>query len=188
MYLFVGSLDGVRFPFPTLHQVPRRIDATGVANRHCAGFGRVSIFNEILPKGVSMARSDMTPHSAFATPELVDERVSTFLRAVYAWMCAGLAITAVTAWFIASSPALVTTIATNRLLFWGLILARLGIVQLVSKANLSASTVQTPTAGFRSVSGVIFEITGAGKQPVAGAFVDFEPIGDFPAAITFRDA
>jgi hypothetical protein len=38
------------------------------------------------------------------------------------------------------------------------------------------------------VSGVIFEITGAGKQPVAGAFVDFEPIGDFPAAITFSDA
>jgi hypothetical protein len=61
-------------------------------------------------------------------------------------------------------------------------------VQLVSKANLSASTAQTPGAGFRSVSGIVFEIKGTGKQPVAGAFVDFEPIGDFPAAITFSDA
>jgi hypothetical protein len=60
-------------------------------------------------------------------------------------------------------------------------------VQLVSKANLSASSGQTPAAGFRSVSGVIFEITAAGKQPVAGAFVDYEPFMDFPAAITFSD-
>lgn len=62
-------------------------------------------------------------------------------------------------------------------------------VQLVSKANLSASTVQAPAAGFRSVSGVIFEITGAGKQPaVAGAYVAFEPLMDIQAAITFSDA
>ena len=51
-------------------------------------------------------------------------------------------------------------------------------LQLVSKANLSASTGQAPAAGFRSVSGVIFEMTGAGKQPVAGAYVDFEPCMD----------
>jgi hypothetical protein len=60
-------------------------------------------------------------------------------------------------------------------------------VQLVAQANLSASTVQTPGAGFRSVSGVIFEVIGAGKQPVAGAFVDFEPLMDFPAATTVSD-
>src|SRR5881628_2436348 len=34
--------------------------------------------------------------------------------------------------------------------------------------------------GFRSVSGTIVEMTSAGKQPVAGAFVDFEPLEDFP--------
>ena len=61
-------------------------------------------------------------------------------------------------------------------------------LQLVSRANLSASTGQALASGFRSVSGVIFEITGAGKQPVAGAYVDFEPHMDFPAAITFSDA
>ena len=61
-------------------------------------------------------------------------------------------------------------------------------LQLVSRANLSASTGQAAASGFRSVSGVVFEITGAGKQPVAGAYVDFEPLMDFPAAITFSDA
>lgn len=63
-------------------------------------------------------------------------------------------------------------------------------VQLVSKANLAASSasVPPPGVGFRSVSGVVFETTDAGKRPVAGAFVDYEPIMDFPAAVTFTDS
>ena len=61
-------------------------------------------------------------------------------------------------------------------------------LQLVSRGSLSASTGEAPASGFRSVSGVVFEITGAGKQPVAGAYVDFEPFMDFPAATTLSDA
>jgi Carboxypeptidase regulatory-like domain len=57
---------------------------------------------------------------------------------------------------------------------------------LVSKANLTASTTQS-APGFRSVSGTIVEMTSAGKQPVAGAFVDWEPLEDFPAAVTYSD-
>jgi hypothetical protein len=59
---------------------------------------------------------------------------------------------------------------------------------LVSKANLNASPSQRPVAGFRSVSGVIVETTPTAKQPVAGVFVDFEPLEDFPAAITYSDS
>jgi len=57
---------------------------------------------------------------------------------------------------------------------------------IVSKANLTASTTQS-APGFRSVSGTIVEMTSVGKQPVAGAFVDFEPLEDFPAAVTYSD-
>ena len=57
---------------------------------------------------------------------------------------------------------------------------------LVSKANLTASPTQS-APGFRSVSGTIVEMTSAGKQPVAGAFVDWEPLEDFPAAVTYSD-
>jgi hypothetical protein len=57
---------------------------------------------------------------------------------------------------------------------------------LVSKPNLTPSS--TPSApGFRTVSGTIVEMTSAGKQPVAGAFVDWEPLEDFPAAVTRSD-
>jgi len=57
---------------------------------------------------------------------------------------------------------------------------------LVSKANLTAATA--PSApGFRTVSGTIVEMTSAGKQPIAGAFVDWEPLEDFPAAVTRSD-
>ena len=57
---------------------------------------------------------------------------------------------------------------------------------LVSKANLTPS--MTPSApGFRTVSGTIVEMTSAGKQAVAGAFVDWEPLEDFPAAVTRSD-
>jgi hypothetical protein len=61
-------------------------------------------------------------------------------------------------------------------------------LELVSKVNLSASTFQPVAQGLRSVSGVIVEDTPTGKQPVAGTFVDFEPLEDFPAAVTYSDA
>ena len=51
-----------------------------------------------------MAQYPMTPDTAFSTPFSAEERVSAFLRLVYGWMCGGLAITAVVAFFVASSP------------------------------------------------------------------------------------
>jgi FtsH-binding integral membrane protein len=79
-----------------------------------------------------MAPFEMSPDAAFARPVDAAERVGAFLRAVYGWMCAGLAITAVTASFIAASPSLVVAIATNRPVFWGLMIAQLGIVFVLS--------------------------------------------------------
>ena len=67
-----------------------------------------------------MANFEMTPDTPFSAAMPVEERVTTFLRSVYAWMCGGLAITALTASVIAASPAVVIAVATNRLLFWGL--------------------------------------------------------------------
>ena len=73
------------------------------------------------------------------------ERVTAFLRAVYAWMFVGLAITAATAAAIASTPALVQTLASNRLLFVGALVAELGLVFYLSarvqKLTPNAATV-----------------------------------------------
>jgi FtsH-binding integral membrane protein len=103
-----------------------------------------------------MAQNEMTRDSAFTAPVLDGERVGTFLRAVYGWMAVGLALTALTASFVASSPALVTTIATNRPVFWGLIIAQFGIVLLLSARvqTLAASTASLLFVAYSALTGV----------------------------------
>jgi FtsH-binding integral membrane protein len=61
-----------------------------------------------------------------------DERVGAFLSKVYGWMFVGLLITAVIAFAVASSPALIETLLHNRPLFWGLLFAQLGLVFYLS--------------------------------------------------------
>jgi uncharacterized protein len=72
----------------------------------------------------------------------VTDRATAFLSAVYGWMCVGLTMTAATAWFVAASPRAMAAIATNRGLFWGLILAQFAIVFVLSARaqQLAAST------------------------------------------------
>jgi FtsH-binding integral membrane protein len=79
-----------------------------------------------------MAQFDMRSPSAFpTTAEASAERTSAFLQKVYGWMFIGLAVTAVVAYTIASSPALLQ-LFSNQLLFFGLILAELGLVFYLS--------------------------------------------------------
>ena len=60
--------------------------------------------------------------------DLRDERVGAFLSRVYGWMFAGLLVTSVTAFTVASSPVLIETLIHNRIVLWGLIIAQLGLV------------------------------------------------------------
>jgi hypothetical protein len=61
-----------------------------------------------------------------------DERVGAFLSKVYGWMFVGLLITAGIAFAVASSPVLIETLILNRLLFWILLFAQLGLVIYLS--------------------------------------------------------
>lgn len=70
--------------------------------------------------------------SSFVSADVRDERVSAFLSKVYGWMFIGLLTTAVTAFAVASSPALIEAVLVNRLVFWGLIIAQLGLVFYLS--------------------------------------------------------
>jgi FtsH-binding integral membrane protein len=60
------------------------------------------------------------------------ERVTAFLRAVYAWMFVGLAITAGIAAAIGGTPAFVQAVASNPFLFVGALVAELGVVFYLS--------------------------------------------------------
>jgi uncharacterized protein len=82
-----------------------------------------------------MAQFQTTRQRGFAVPlpaEHLNSQVAAFLRLVYGWMAAGLVITAITSWVVASSPAIVVAIASNRLLFWTIIIAQLGLVFALS--------------------------------------------------------
>ncbi len=72
------------------------------------------------------------PRETFLPADVRDERVTAFLARVYGWMFAGLLITAITAFAFASSPALVEAVFGNRLIFWVVVIAQLGLVFYLS--------------------------------------------------------
>jgi FtsH-binding integral membrane protein len=68
----------------------------------------------------------------FATAELRDERVTSFLSKVYGWMFAGLLITAGTAMVVASSEALIRIFYLNPIMRFGAIIGQLVLVFYLS--------------------------------------------------------
>jgi len=70
--------------------------------------------------------------SSFVSADVRDTRVTAFLSKVYGWMFLGLLLTAGTAVVVASSPVLIETLIANRILFWILLFAQLGLVFYLS--------------------------------------------------------
>jgi FtsH-binding integral membrane protein len=103
-----------------------------------------------------MAGFDSVPSPYLGSERLAAERVTAFLRLVYGWMFAGLAVTAVVAYLVAGSPAIVTAIATNRFLFWMLAIAQLGVVLLLSArvGSLAPGTAAALFLGYSALTGV----------------------------------
>jgi uncharacterized protein len=89
-------------------------------------------------------------------PVATAERVTSFLRAVYGWMCAGLGVTAVVAFSVAGSPRTVQALTTNRLLFFALLIAQLGMVFYLSArvAKLAPGTASALFLGYSALNGV----------------------------------
>ena len=80
-----------------------------------------------------MNEFEMTPQTAFSpTAAATAERVTAFLRKVYGWMFVGLGVTAAVSLGVAGSPTLLQAIFGNKLLFFGLIIAELGLVFYLS--------------------------------------------------------
>ncbi|MFZ5563313.1 MAG: Bax inhibitor-1/YccA family protein [Thermodesulfobacteriota bacterium] len=73
--------------------------------------------------------------------------VNTFIRSVYGWMAAGLALTGVMAYYVSHSEAMVRLVFGNQALFFGLIIAELGLVFYLS-ARIQKIQATTATALF----------------------------------------
>ncbi|MGD8766066.1 MAG: Bax inhibitor-1/YccA family protein [Desulfobacteraceae bacterium] len=83
----------------------------------------------------------------------VQIRVNTFIRSVYNWMAIGLALTGVVAFYVANTPAIRNAIFGNQFLFFGLIIAELALVFILS-ARIHKMQASTGTALFLIYSGL----------------------------------
>jgi FtsH-binding integral membrane protein len=88
------------------------------------------------------------------------ERVSAFLWKVYAWMAIGLGITAVVAYGVVSSPEILRALVLNRLVFFGLIIAELGLVFFISARadRLAPTTASGLFALYSALNGVTLSV------------------------------
>ena len=67
------------------------------------------------------------------------------MRKVYLWMSLALLITGFTAYYVATTPALIGVIITNQILFWGLVIGELALVfglsAAINKLSLTTATL-----------------------------------------------
>jgi len=93
-------------------------------------------------------------------PARSEAQVAGFLRSVYGWMCLGLAITAGTALWVSNTPGLVQSIASNRLLFWGILIAQFGVVIYLSARvqRLAPATAGLLFTGYSALTGVFLSL------------------------------
>jgi FtsH-binding integral membrane protein len=103
-----------------------------------------------------MDRFGTTQTGSFDAVSDAAERVTAFLRVVYGWMAVGLTVTAIVAWMVAGSDALISAIASNRLLFWGIFGAQLGVVILLSARvqKLAPGTAAALFLGYSALTGL----------------------------------
>ena len=93
-------------------------------------------------------------------PSVAAEQVTMFLRRVYGWMCVGLGITALVAFEVANSPAILSYLVSNQLLYFGLIMAELGLVFYLSARaeRLAPGTATALFAGYAALNGVTLSL------------------------------
>ena len=109
------------------------------------------------------------------SPDAAAERVTAFLRKVYGWMSVGLAITALVALQVADSPAIVRSLVSNQFLFFGLILAELGLVFFLSARadRIAPGTATALFVTYAALNGVTlsFVLLAYTGESVASTFM-----------------
>ena len=119
-----------------------------------------------------------------------ENAVATLMRNMYVWMAIALTITGFTAFAVANTYSLIYAIATNSILFYGLIFAELGLVYFLSSRifRMSFATAGLLFAVYSIINGVtlslIFLIYNIGSIVstffiTAGTFGAMAVVGSF---------
>lgn len=109
------------------------------------------------------------------TYRTIEVSQSNTMGAVYGWMAAGLAITALVSMAVVSSPALLNMLYGNRMMFFGLMIAELGLVFAIGgfAARMGTATAAPLFLLYSAlngvtISGIFLVYTG---QSISSAFV-----------------
>lgn len=87
---------------------------------------------------------DRYPRSNGSIVERANSGIQTYMAQVYGWMTCGLLLTAFVAWYASGSLEIQSFIFSNQIVFFGLIIAQLGLVFVISgMVNRLNGTVAT---------------------------------------------
>jgi len=108
---------------------------------------------------------------------------SDFIRTVYNWMGLGLATTALVSLFTASSPAMLSLVFGNQLVFFGLIIGELALVMVLSGAinRLQASTATLMVFVYSALNGITLSVIFIAYTRASSASTFFVTAGTFGA-------
>lgn len=87
-------------------------------------------------------------------------RTRAFMRSVYAWMAGGLVVTALAALWVVSSPFMQALVLGNRLVMFGLLIAEIGIVIVMSvkQRTISAGTASAAFLVYSFLNGLTLSV------------------------------
>lgn len=84
----------------------------------------------------------------------------SFIQKVYAWMSVGLAVTGACALYMASDPRMIMALVQNKVLFYGLMIAELGLVVFLSGwvKTMEVGTARLAFLFYAALSGVTLSV------------------------------
>jgi FtsH-binding integral membrane protein len=91
---------------------------------------------------------------------LAGESANDILWATYRWMSVGLAITGLVAWLVSRSPGALSLVIENRIVFYVLIFAQLGLVFAFSSMaeRISTAAAAAMFFGYAALTGLTFSV------------------------------
>ncbi|MEQ4531860.1 MAG: Bax inhibitor-1/YccA family protein [Mixta sp.] len=75
---------------------------------------------------------DRFPHSQDTIVQRANTGLQTYMAQVYGWMTCGLLLTAFISWYAANTPAVMELVFASRMTFFGLVIAQLAVVFVLS--------------------------------------------------------
>jgi uncharacterized protein len=128
------------------------------------------------------------------TVEQAEDLQRAFVTKVYSWMMAGLMVTGIVALFTIQVPGLLELVFSNRFVFFGIMLAQLGLVIWLSArvGKMSAATATMVFLGYSALTGLTLSVVFLAYTSASLATTFFVTAGTFGAMsaygyITKRD-